>query len=543
MPTSLSVNKSFPLPGATTDDLRLSDIGAVKGALIAIDAILAEPGVAGPAGPMGPAGSTSFKSTQPTVINTQVNLTNFNDVITVPVEGAIVGYYTSPENVTIKEIWADLATCIATTIDPLLTLQIYKNGVSIFNPDKELKFFNTTTYNVVYDRTSLATTELLKGDRLTFVVTYSDVTKAPTGLQVTIISEKLRVLFYSVLNEIPFEDANDSHITTYLNSAYGYNGQSLYPGEGTSFNINLGGDPSNWTYDPLTDIEQFRPYSGIIDQRFPTEIRVDGAYKVNDGYGTVNFVGNGLYLAPTTLYAQLIPTDTYVFSPGSHKFDGITSCNAWNRVVQARLRGSETLFEAWYSLNDNRVNKALGFGGYTIFGDNNSEATVELTGTDRHLVTFVRGIVKLDIDYADIDFTKIIVGGVYKRNIDGSGTIYNVVNGVIVEQKAIPTSVYKITAQFDCSSELWLDENLTNMDNVRGAVILNEISVDFNSGLYSTHEGWSQTYSPNDLLINTNDVKFVVYVKTSEGTLPLPENSGYFYDNIPSMFTTPDFVL
>ena len=65
MPTSISVNKGYPLPGAITGDSQLLDIQAVKAALVSIDQSILNVEqtalISGPQGPTGPQGFQGFK--------------------------------------------------------------------------------------------------------------------------------------------------------------------------------------------------------------------------------------------------------------------------------------------------------------------------------------------------------------------------------------------------------------------------------------------------------------------------------------------------
>lgn len=325
--------------------------------------------------------------------------------------------------------------------------------------------------------------------------------------------------------------------------AYYYDDPSL---DGVSLNLNLGGWAPSWENDGSEPLGQ-EVYTYLYN---PSWARVDGAVVFNyagdapsirNDY-TESFIINNNAAAYNAIGGASNGTNNP--TPGHHVYPGVASFNSWSSFVQAKNYGKPIIFELWYSLNNNRVNRSKGFSNYTFFGPGSySLPWIRLGyyseyGTTRKVKKYQGGILKADADMNNLQESDFICGVSYVDD-DGVATAKLIKKGVVI-QSGTSGSNNKVYSYVHCG----YTDDLSFFENGKSWIQTLEISYGTN---YLSYSGWNDPWTeeaPYDLeaFLDTHLVKWAWIIDCETNGDPYAD-AIWGDPGAIAMFTPPNFDL
>lgn len=322
---------------------------------------------------------------------------------------------------------------------------------------------------------------------------------------------------------------------------YFYDNPSL---DGVSLNLNLGGWAASWENDGSEP-----PYQGVYTY-LPTN-RVDGGVIFNY-IGDDPFIRND-YTRSFNIFDNSAAYNivggsydgTYNPAPGHHVYPIVASFNSEQSFVQPKNYGEPIIFELWYSLNNDRINRTKGYSNYTFYGPGYYCLPwvwlgyySDPYGTTRKVKKYQGGILKADADMYNLQESDFIAGVSYVDS--GTGATAKLIRNGSVIQSSAPGSNNRVSGNVNCSfiDYVSLFGNCKSWVGDLEISYTNNLSSDY---LYSSGYDESWNYDPA-AFIDTYHTKWawIVDCETSGN----PYDDAIFCDNgTISMFTLPNFDL
>ena len=170
------------------------------------------------------------------------------------------------------------------------------------------------------------------------------------------------------------------------------------------------------------------------------QVILPGGVRISDDPEYIDLWG---YSGPFYLYNETVKKRYKAYDQtlegcvgrGLRTYPGVASFGPYWRgdSMIGAVGRNEVLVEMWYSLNNSRSNKNVGFSGYTHFGDQRDLFPYIDTG-GQVLPTYRAGIVKSSVSIKDADISDFKIGGIYEGT--PSGFVMKFIrDGVVVEEK------------------------------------------------------------------------------------------------------------
>jgi hypothetical protein len=250
-----------------------------------------------------------------------------------------------------------------------------------------------------------------------------------------------------------------------------YNDPAL---DGVQFNVRLCGE--SWE-----DVTHDVRYGIGLFNSDVSPVRVTGLVR----YSTTEVLDFGTGLLIDGPHAPIYRASSYAYggtttpSPiprGTYVYPGVASSQVWRTLadyIEVPVYGGKPVsFEAWYSDNQTKTNPAVGFSGYTHFGDSGQSFPDWHSNVDGYVRRYVAGIIRADADLATLSVGDILYGIMF-NGTPTSGEGYIVVNGLIVgnvQTNYKPTNVWGF-------AELSMNTNISDFGNYAQTFTTLEVDV------------------------------------------------------------------
>lgn len=319
--------------------------------------------------------------------------------------------------------------------------------------------------------------------------------------------------------------------------------------DGVTLNIGMCGNYYAWnnnmSYDPSTDT--------VIFMGLDTNpMRLDGALLTATDTVINTWTASQYFTIDdstvTQKYNALNETLNINVMPHHMQFPGVSSFNAWRSRIQTSPHPvmAPTVFEMWYSLNENRTNPTNGFCNYTFLGDAGADAfpAINLPNDGDFIRQYCAGIFKTTTrmlrpvsnvyseyscvpeDLSDCPLAFIFDGGDFSNGETG-GVLKIITNGQVYQSITVNFKVVSLSVIVDFIT----DKQINEMGSAKS--IVSEASITISD--FSGNNTRSITVA-NPFEIDTYHIKYAWGTESS--------TNEYVYSCRPPMFyTLPGFDI